>query len=133
MTGRVATTERRSALIREALTAPYARVLRQDEEGRWDAEVLELRGCLASGDTAAEALANLDAAMEDWLDAAIEDGEDLPEPMASREYSGRIALRILPSMHRRIAELASAQGVSMNRWLSDAIATSARIHREAAE
>ncbi len=108
--------------IERALMGPYARVLRKDEDGTFAAEVLEFPGCLTSGDTADEAMANLDEAIEGWVETLLESGEDLPTPLSDREYSGRLTLRLLPSLHRQAATLAQSENVSLNRWLAAAIA-----------
>jgi len=48
------------------------------------AEVPELPGCMAHGDTQEEALANAKQAMVLWLDTAREFGDDIPEPKGHR-------------------------------------------------
>ena len=44
------------------------------------ANVPELRGCMAHGDTPEEAMKEIKIAMELWLEDAKEVGEDIPEP-----------------------------------------------------
>lgn len=51
-----------------------------DEDDLYIAEVPELPGCMAHGDTPEEALANAKDAMDLWLDTARELGRDIPEP-----------------------------------------------------
>ena len=116
-------TERFDVAIDAVLAAPYARVFRREEEGGYSAEVLELSGCYSAGDDATEAMANLEEAMALWVQSALADGQQIPPPLAATEYAGRISLRLLPSMHERAVLLAAAEGASLNRWLSDAIAT----------
>ena len=48
------------------------------------AEVPELAGCIAHGDTKAAALANADEAVQLWLDTATEFGDPIPEPKGQR-------------------------------------------------
>ncbi len=47
-------------------------------------EVPELPGCIAHGETKAEALANADEAVQLWLDTAKEFGDPIPEPKGQR-------------------------------------------------
>ncbi len=68
------------ATVDEITSRPYARVLVPDESGRYSAKILELPGCFAEGDTAEEALEELEEAMRVWVEAALEDGFDIPEP-----------------------------------------------------
>ena len=48
------------------------------------AEVPELPGCAAHGDTQENALKNINQAMELWIDTAKESGEPIPEPKGER-------------------------------------------------
>ncbi|MGV3246933.1 type II toxin-antitoxin system HicB family antitoxin [Rothia sp. 11254D007CT] len=52
----------------------------------------------------------------------LSNGEQIPEALADREYTGRLTLRIPPELHRRVAFEAQEQGVSLNRLLSAKIA-----------
>ena len=52
-------------------------------DGAFIAEVLELPGCMAHGDTQEAALSNVNQAMELWIDTAREFGDPIPEPRAS--------------------------------------------------
>ena len=51
------------------------------------AEVPELPGCMAHGDTQEEALANVKEAMQLWLDTAREFGDPIPEPRGRLMYA----------------------------------------------
>lgn len=44
-----------------------------------------------------------------------ENEESIPEPIASRRYSGRFVVRIPPEIHRTLALEAAEAGVSLNR------------------
>lgn len=48
------------------------------------AEVPELPGCAAHGDSQENALKNVNQAMELWIDTAKEAGEPIPEPRGER-------------------------------------------------
>ncbi|GAB6906138.1 HicB family protein [Desulfosarcina cetonica] len=45
-------------------------------------------------------------------------GESIPEPFASRRYSGTFMVRIPPDVHRKLAIQAAEAGVSLNRIAS---------------
>jgi predicted HicB family RNase H-like nuclease len=47
-----------------------------------------------------------------------ESGERVPPPLATRRYSGRLALRIPPDLHRRLSMEAAEQNVSLSRWMA---------------
>jgi predicted RNase H-like HicB family nuclease len=54
------------------------------EDGVYIAEVPELSGCMAHGDTHEAALANAKEAMQLWIDTAREFGDPIPEPKGRR-------------------------------------------------
>jgi len=45
-------------------------------------------------------------------------GESIPEPFATKKYSGRFMVRVPPELHRRLALEAAEEGVSLNRLAS---------------
>lgn len=45
--------------------------------------------------------------------------ETVPEPIASKHFSGRFVVRIPPELHRRLAMEAQEEGISLNRLTSD--------------
>ena len=55
-----------------------------DEDRAFVAEVPELPGCAAHGDTHEAALANAKEAMQLWIDTAREFGDPIPEPKGRR-------------------------------------------------
>jgi predicted HicB family RNase H-like nuclease len=44
--------------------------------------------------------------------------ESVPEPLATRQYSGKFQVRVPPELHRRLALEAAESGVSLNRLAS---------------
>jgi antitoxin HicB len=90
------------------------RPLSDDDGGGFLAEVPDLPGCASDGETEAEALANARDAIVSWIEAAEEDGRTVPEPTVDASYSGRLLLRTPRSLHRRLAERARSEGVSLN-------------------
>ncbi|AHX13364.1 antitoxin HicB [Dyella jiangningensis] len=105
------------------LAKPYARRLTPDESGGYTATIQEFPGCIAEGDTPNEALNNLEDAAASWIQAQLALGQTVPEPLALYGYSGKIALRIPRGLHKRVAEMAQSDGVSVNQFLTNALAT----------
>jgi predicted RNase H-like HicB family nuclease len=54
------------------------------EDSAFIAEVPELPGCIAHGASQEEALANVNEAIQLWLDTAKEFGDPIPEPKGRR-------------------------------------------------
>jgi predicted RNase H-like HicB family nuclease len=42
-------------------------------------------------------------------------GEEIPQPIAGKRYSGKFMVRVPPEIHRNLAIQASESGVSLNR------------------
>jgi len=45
-------------------------------------------------------------------------GEPVPEPIASKQYSGKFMVRVPPEVHRNLAIQAAESGISLNRIAS---------------
>ncbi len=107
---------------RDYLRRPYARLIMPDDSGLYAAQILEFPGCFAEGDSIENAYRNLESAAESWIDAAESQGMEVPEPFASQGFSGTVSLRLPRSIHKRAAEFAHRDGVSLNQFLVSAIA-----------
>ena len=58
----------------------HINVFWSEADAAWVADVPDLRSCSAFGDSPAEALAEVEKAMEAWLAVAREDSLPIPEP-----------------------------------------------------
>lgn len=70
----------------------------------------------------AKALRGLVRVVADVVADMQANGEEVPEPLADRRYSGRFNVRVPESLHRELAIAAAEQGVSLNRLISDRLA-----------
>ena len=103
----------------------------EDMDDYWIAEILDLPGCVSDGSTPDEAVENLEEAKYLWIETQIEDGLEVPEPTQTSGYSGKFLVRLPRTLHRRLAEQAKRENVSLNQcvvnMLSDANATARHI------
>jgi RNA polymerase sigma-B factor len=114
------------------LSLPYHVTVRSDASDTgpgWTAAVEELPGCEAQGSTPDEAAEQLRAVMEQWLTAALADRREIPAPSrdASRQrsaHSGRFLVRMPSELHEQLARAAEREQVSLNRFVTDALAAS---------
>src|ERR1700730_19134426 len=95
--------EKTMASVNEYLKKPYGRVVVPESDGTFRAEIIEFPGCIATGDTAAEALASLENVAESWLEATIARGQHVPEPIEGGGFSGKLVVRLGRDLHRRAA------------------------------
>jgi len=101
---------------------PYGRLLVPESAGGFSAEILEFPGCIAEGDTAEEAVNNVEETAKAWIESELEQNHSIPEPICGDEYSGRIALRLPKSLHRALAIKAQRDGTSINSEVVGAVA-----------
>lgn len=59
----------------------HINVFWSDEDAQWIADIPDLKGCSASGDTPEEAVREVQIAKQLWLEVAEQDGEKIPEPL----------------------------------------------------
>ena len=58
-----------------------------EEDSAYIAEVPELAGCMADGETMLEAVANAQRVIEEWGETAQERGRPIPEPKGRLRYA----------------------------------------------
>lgn len=99
----------------------YTVDLVREEDGSYVAEVVEMPGCLAAGEDPNEAIGLLRDSFVLWREEAERSGRPVPPP--TREGpSGRLLLRIPRSLHVRVAQAAARDGVSVNAFVTAAVA-----------
>lgn len=103
------------------MALPYRmEVIPDHEEGGFTAAFPDLTGCVTCGDTMEELEKNAEDAKRVWLEAALEDGIEIPEPEedgALSAFSGQFKLRMPKRLHRTLAANAKQEGVSMNQYI----------------
>src|SRR6266702_6179400 len=92
------------------------RPLTDDEGGGYLIEFPDLPGCMSDGGTIEEAIVNGEDAKRCWIAAMKEAGRPIPPPSVEpvETYSGKWQLRAPKSLHRKLAERAKREGVSLN-------------------
>ncbi len=68
--------------------AKYERIIFWSEEDqKWLVDVPELPGCMADGESPAEALENVEKNIAEWLETAQELGREIPQPKGRLLYA----------------------------------------------
>ena len=97
---------------------PYNYIIQQvnDESGEYYyGKILELDGCQSTGETIEELNANLDEAMEGYLEVKLENNLPIPIPHNPNNYSGKFIIRIPKTLHQKLAIEANREGISLNQ------------------
>jgi len=98
------------------------RPLAAEDGGGWLAEAPDLPGCMTDGDTAEAALADMENAIAEWIDAAEQLGQPVPKPNSIEAYSGRWVQRVPKSLHMKLSATAKREGVSLNALVTSLLA-----------
>ena len=108
---------RKKMNIDDYLKLPYRLEIIEDlEEGGYIASYPDLDGCITCAETIEQAAVLAEDAKKVWIEAAIEDGYEIPVPAAENKYSGQFKFRMPKSLHRLLAEHAKEEGISMNQY-----------------
>lgn len=102
---------------------PYPAEVKRTEQGYF-ARVPDLPGCMTWADTFEELGPMIEDAKLAWIEDAIEDGDPIPVPRDVGEFSGKVNLRMPKSLHRDLVYRAEAEGVSLNQYMTTALARS---------
>lgn len=103
--------------LEEYMKMPYRMEIVEDtDEGGYIASYPDLKGCITCADTIEEAVANAKDAKAAWLEVALEEGIQIPEPDSLGKYSGQFKLRLPKSLHKQLAEHSKREGISMNQY-----------------
>ncbi len=96
----------------------YTGIVEYDGDGKiFTGEVIGLRDVITfQGRTPEELEESFRASVDFYLELCLRDGVSPQKP-----YSGRFNIRISPEIHRRIAERAAQEHVSINQWVSEAV------------
>ena len=73
-------------------------------------------------ETSEKTLKGIHSVVKECIEDMLENGEEVPLPISSRNYSGKFMVRIPPEVHRHLALEAIEAGVSLNRIASAKLA-----------
>jgi antitoxin HicB len=107
-----------------AVPYPVTLVRGEGDDAEWVATVDALPGCGARGSTPDEALERVAAAVAGWVETAQQEGREVPEPKTAQSHSGRLLLRMPQTLHAELARAAERERVSLNQFITDALAGS---------
>lgn len=94
-----------------------AKIEYSDEDGCFIGHIAGIRDIVGFH---GESVSELRQAFEDAVDDYVATCEKLKRT-PQRPYSGKVMLRIEPSIHARVAMHAEAQGKSLNAWAQEAL------------
>ncbi len=99
------------------------RITWSEEDREFVGLCTEFPGLSWLADTPEAALAGVRRLVADVLSDMKKNREEIPAPLSKRKFSGKLMVRIPPEVHRRIAETAAEEGVSINRLISSRLSS----------
>jgi antitoxin HicB len=111
--GSVSMTDRRPLEYYLSLDYPFQAIA--DEDGGYTVIYPDLPGCMTVAEDLTELAMMAADARAAWIETEYELGHDIPLPSYPEEHSGKFNLRLPKSLHRRLAESAARDQVSLNQ------------------
>jgi len=97
-------------------------VVWSEEDDAFIGRVLEFPSLAAHGSTQAKALSEIRSVVQHAFEDLQDSGEEVPEPLNKRPYSGKLNVRLPKYLHRQLAIEAAEEGVSLNQLISTKLA-----------
>ena len=119
--------------LKHYLNLKYPITIHIASEGGYVAEIEDLPGCLAQGETLTEAYELIEKARRMWLEVVYEDGMDIPLPRDEEQYSGKFNVRVPKNLHRKLDRMAKREGVSLNQYIVSTLSRCVGVAEEKAK
>jgi antitoxin HicB len=110
------------------------RIYPEPDGSGFTAEVVDLPGCITCADTLTELWEMVEDAKRTWLEGSLAEGLPIPEPSIpalEEKWSGKFTVRVPRSLHRKLAEQAQREGVSLNQFVATTLAETVGLKRAA--
>jgi predicted HicB family RNase H-like nuclease len=99
------------------------RVTWSEEDGEYVGLCAEFPSLSWLADTPEAALAGIRDTVRQVIKDMQATGEVIPEPLATRKYSGKFIVRVPPDVHRKLQIQAAESKVSFNRLISSKLSS----------
>ncbi len=100
------------------------RVMWSEEDQEYVGLCVEFPSLSWLASTPENALRGIRQVITDVVADMLGNNEAVPEPISTKNYSGKFLVRIPPELHRRLAMEAAESGVSLNRLASEKLSKS---------
>ena len=101
------------------------RVIWSEEDQEYVGLCVEFPSLSWLAKTQTAALKGIQKVVEEVVQDMTRKKEEIPEPIALRQYSGRFLVRVPPEVHRRLSLQAKEANVSLNRYVSSQLSKAA--------
>jgi predicted HicB family RNase H-like nuclease len=108
-------------MVREVDKYTY-RVMWSEEDNEFVGLCAEFPGLSWLAVNPEEALKGIRSVVRKCIKDMVATGEDVPEAISVRKYSGKFMVRVPPEVHRHLSVEAAESGISLNRVVSAKLA-----------
>jgi predicted HicB family RNase H-like nuclease len=81
------------------------------------ARCLEFPSLMAHGNTASQALSEIEKVVEESIKWMEEEKEQIPEPFGLKKFKGNLTLRVPSEVHKKLVIKSAEEGVSLNQYI----------------
>jgi predicted HicB family RNase H-like nuclease len=100
------------------------RVTWSEEDGEYVGLCAEFPSLSWLAQSPEDALMGIRQVVADVVNDLAANSENVPEPLASKKFSGKFQVRVTADTHRALAIKAAERNVSLNRLVSESLASS---------
>lgn len=111
------------------LEQDYPFIVTPDPDGGYFLSYPDLPGCMTQVDSASDIAAAAEDIRSLWLESAHAHNLEIPLPKGTAGYSGKFLVRVPRSLHRRLAQSAEQEGVSLNQYVVSLLTTNDALSR----
>ena len=94
-----------------------------EEDGEYVSTVAEFPSLSWLDEDAQQSSEGLRRLVAEVIADTQQTGEPVPQPFGQRDFSGRFNVRVSSSLHRRLVMDAAREGVSLNAWVTQKLAS----------
>jgi RNA polymerase sigma-B factor len=121
--------KQRTAVAKREAQTYRIQVAEDAPGGGWVAQVPELPGCIARGETADEAVRRIQGAIREWPADAVGTAPEAPKARSASKPSGRVLVRMPPPLHAELARAADRKQTSLNQFITGSLSAAVRGRR----
>lgn len=98
------------------ISVNYPMLIFKEENENYFVEYPDLPGCMSCAPNLQKAIEMGEDAKKCWIETALEEGNEIPEPKELDDYSGNFRIRMPKTLHKNLVKKAKQEGISMNQY-----------------
>jgi len=104
--------------VRNFVSRYAYKVIWSEEDGEYVGLCTEFPSCSWLASSQEAALKGIKKLVDDIVNDMEKNGESIPDPLALKEFSGKLVVRMPSEVHRKLAMEAKEKGISINMLIN---------------